>query len=328
MPMSGHYGWFFSHPQFHKNGTDVLSVFFCDYVFASCKFPRLWHVYQDFFFLTTNTTHKNSANPLHFLRQRNQKEHYTTMQIDQSIILKKIVEFPRHNVSVVEQRIEGVGSSLFYVAEEKPQRKSFSGSSFLIKVSVASTQEQARRAAAEVRALRRVRDHPTILEMIDSGCSAMNQAIGENKEDDAEAPLDEDRMYCLLFKECPQLSVRDIMEKHRCLKSTWMNIKIVMGIFRQMALAVSVLHAKESRVIHMDLRPDHFGLCKPSKEEATSCKYMVKLIGAGCAVEGSMSLASTSYRNRASRLINATTSKRYRAPEMVNLFLANELTDK
>lgn len=154
------------------------------------------------------------------------------MKIDQSIIrLKKNVEFPRHNVSIVEQRIKDVGSSLFYVAEEKPQRKSFSVSSFLIKVSVAKTQEQARRAAAEVQALYRVREHPSILQVIDSGCSAMNQFLGENKEDDAEAPLDEDRVYCLLFKECLCLSVRDIMEKHRCSKSRWMNIDNVMGSF-------------------------------------------------------------------------------------------------
>ena len=240
----------------------------------------------------------------------------------------KSVEFPRHNVSIVEQKIKAFGSSLFYVAEEKSQGHSFSGSSFLIKVSVAKTQEQARRAAAEIQALYRVQEHPSILKVIDSGCSAMNQFIGENKEDDEEALLDEDRVYCLLFKECPSLSVRDLMEKHRCSKSRWMNIDLVMGIFRQMALAVSVLHAKESRIIHMDLSLDHFGLCQPSKEESMECEYMVKLIGAGCAIKGNMSLDSKSHRNRASRLINAATSKRYRAPEMVNLVLANELTDK
>lgn len=46
-----------------------------------------------------------------------------------------------------------------------------------------------------------------------------------------------------------------------------------------MALAVSVLHAKESKVMHMDLRPDHFGLCEPSEEETMGCRYTVKLIG-------------------------------------------------
>jgi serine/threonine protein kinase len=256
------------------------------------------------------------------------------------------LEFPSLDVTVVE-RIDTSGSFLFYVAEEKA-RNNVSGTSrrkFRIKATVATTQEQARRASAEVRVLRRIPEHINILKLIDSGCSAVDQDFGEHEEHDEE-PLEENRLYCLLFKECPSRSVRDIMEKQRikfmknfndtpkgasqrAQNSGWMKIETVMGIFRQMADAVSVLHTTtESRTIHLDLRPDHFCAYKTSRETKMGCNYIVKLIGAGCAVDGTMSLDTTPDRIRAAYLINSTTTLSYRAPEMVDLLLADKLTDK
>lgn len=105
-----------------------------------------------------------------------------------------------------------------------------------------------------------------------------------------------------------------------------------------MALAVSVLHGptekhvtKESsaqhRIMHMDLRPDHFRVHKhnTSREDYT---YIIKLVGAECAVDATMSLDSIPDRKIAACLINANTTLRNRAPEMVNLLLADELSDK
>lgn len=79
------------------------------------------------------------------------------------------VKFPSLDVTVVE-RIDTAGSSLFYTAEEIA-RDHVSGTSrrkFHIKATVATTQEQARRAAAEVQALRRIPEHLNILKLIDS----------------------------------------------------------------------------------------------------------------------------------------------------------------
>jgi serine/threonine protein kinase len=266
---------------------------------------------------------------------------------DENGMLMRDVKFPCLDVTVVE-RIDTVGSSLSYTAEEKARdhvSTSTSRRKFRIKVTVATTQEQARRAAAEVLTLRRIPEHLNILKLIDSGCSAVDQGIREHVEHDSE-PLEEKRLYCLLFKDCPSRTVRDIMEKQRikfiqnsngtsngssqrAQNSGWMKIENVMGIFRQMADAVSVLHTtNETRAIHLDLRPDHFCAYKTSSETKMGCNYIVKLIGAGCAVDGCMSLASTSDRKRAALLINSRTTLRYRAPEMVNLLLADKLTDK
>lgn len=96
-----------------------------------------------------------------------------------------------------------------------------------------------------------------------------------------------------------------------------------------MADAVSVLHnTNELRTILLDLRPDYFCAYKTSRETKMGCNYIVKLIGAGCAVVGSISLDTTPDRKRAALLINSTTALKYRAPEMVNLLLADKLTDK
>jgi serine/threonine protein kinase len=284
------------------------------------------------------------------------KEKGITTMSDPIVMQKRDLEFPSNKVTVVEQRIEMVGPSEFYAAEEKPQGTRVAGASkqtFLVKATVTRTNDQAERAVAEARVLRRLPAHANILTMIDSGCSVMGPDIEEQDKDDAE-PLHEHRTYCLLFEGSPSRSVRDIMEKQqrifeRCLRlsngtsqrapnSGWMDINTVMGVFRQMALAVSVLHGpteknvtKESsaqrRTIHMDLKPDHFYVYK-NKTSSEDCKYIVKLIGAGCAVDISMRLDSIPDRKRAALLIDTHITQRYHAPEMVNLFLANELTDK
>lgn len=101
-------------------------------------------------------------------------------------------------------------------------------------------------------------------------------------------------------------------------------------MFRQMAVAVSVLHdgqLAERPNVHMDLRPEHFAAFKTSRDITKGCKYIVKLVGAGCAIEGEMPLYSTADRMKAARLIDSMTSTRYRAPEMINLQLADELNE-
>ena len=282
----------------------------------------------------------------------------TTMPSDKSVVHKRELKFPSLNVTLTDQRIETVGSSFYYVAEGKPPKKCVSSASkqtFRIKATVTTTREEAGRAMAEIRVLCRLPEHPNILTMIDSGCSVFDQSIGQDKEEDT-GPLEEHQVYCLLFNGFPSRSLRDIIEKHqrkvkKCDRlsigmsqgpqtSGWMDIETVMGIFRQMALAVSVLHGPmrpncaegskaQGKIIHMDLRPDHFCVYKKTSNEVmTGCKYIVKLIGAGCAVDSSMSLDSIPARKRALCLIKSTTLQMYRAPEMVDILLADELTHK
>lgn len=114
--------------------------------------------------------------------------------------------------------------------------------------------------------------------------------------------------------------------------SGWVDIETALGVFRRMAAAVKVLHGgyrsgRKVPIVHMDLRPEHFAAYKTSKDVTKGCKYIVKLVGAGCAIDGYMPLDSVADRMKAARLIDSTTSSRYRAPEMINLQLADELDD-
>lgn len=266
------------------------------------------------------------------------------MLTDKSILKKRDLEFPQHDVTVVGRQA-CIGASSFY--EAKPNSESSkSGTSvsrdrnFLMKATVASTREQARRAEAEVRILRRLPKHRNILQLVDSGCSEMESDPESHKCDD-NVLLDLRRVYCLLFQDNPSRNLRDIMAKHRDKldrstgNSGWIRVETALGIFRQMAVAVSVMHGtsndddqrQPSTIVHMDLRPENFAAFKTSRDINKGSKYIVKLVGAGCAMENGMPLYSVEERMKAARLIDSNTAPRYRAPEMVNLQLTDELTD-
>lgn len=261
------------------------------------------------------------------------------MLTDESVLKKRDLEFPTHDVTVV-RRIDTIGQSSFYEAKESPNspKNSSDGNTrnFLMKATVAATREQARRAEAEVRMLRRLPEHRNMLRLLDSGCSAAESSPANKKRDD-DVLLEVQRVYCLLFKDCPSRSVRDIMWKHRTKlaksggKSGWIDIETALGIFRQMAIAVSILHdgncQDERSTVHLDIRPEHFAAFKTSRDAHKGCKYIIKLVGAGCAIDDYMPLDTVADRMKAARLIDSTTSPRYRAPEMINLQLADELED-
>lgn len=255
--------------------------------------------------------------------------------------IRRDMAFPRYSVTITH-RLDDAGSSLFFGAEEQwPEERASvlsSKKSFLIKATVAETEEEARRIKSEIRVLRSLAEHHNILRMIDAGCSTLDQPVGRPA---VEETLDEERLYCLLMKDCPSRSVKSIIEKHRrrldrsifegSQRCGWIEERTVLETFRQMAVTISVLHNQAtawSRIIHMDVRPDRFCAFKIRKANVSSCKYLVKLIGAGCAIDDRMRLLSAQDRNRAARLIESNVSPRYRAPEMVNLLLADALTDR
>lgn len=252
-----------------------------------------------------------------------------TMLTEDSVLRKRDLEFPQHDVTVVRRK-ECTGPSCFYEAQPNPS--SVGDRNFLMKATCVATREQARRAEAEVRTLRRLPDHRNVLKLIDSGCSAM-ESDPDTKMCDDDVLLDVQRVYCLLFKECQSRSLRDIIQKHRLKldkrhSSGWIKVETALGMFRQMAVAVSILHdGRSNPIVHMDLRPEHFAAFKTSRDVTKGCKYIIKLVGAGCAIEGEMPLYSVADRMKAARLIDSYTILKYRAPEMINLQLADELND-
>jgi len=86
--------------------------------------------------------------------------------------------------------------------------------------------------------------------------------------------------------------------------------------FGQICNAVSYLHAQRPPIIHRDLKPVNFLI----KNGA------YKLCDFGSAVMGHTDLRSPESRQRAEEVINKTTTQMFRAPEMVDLYMAKRLT--
>jgi len=86
--------------------------------------------------------------------------------------------------------------------------------------------------------------------------------------------------------------------------------------FGQICNAVSYLHAQRPPIIHRDLKPVNFLI----KNGA------YKLCDFGSAVMGHTDLQTSESRRRAEEVVNKTTTQMFRAPEMVDLFMAKRLT--
>ena len=143
----------------------------------------------------------------------------------------------------------------------------------------------------------------------------------------------------------------------------YLDIDDVLAIFRQVVQAVSFMHnrgdgmitnhATDSNnahqhlppIIHRDLKPDNILLvtdpsamhpkehhgCNESIESLIKRKnkqWQVKLCDFGSAAIGKMSLVNEKDRHAAHEMIKTSTTQMYRAPEMVDLHLTNELNEK
>lgn len=86
--------------------------------------------------------------------------------------------------------------------------------------------------------------------------------------------------------------------------------------FGQICNAVSYLHAQRPPIVHRDLKPANFLI----KNGA------YKLCDFGSAVFGHVDLKTSEARNEAEEVIQKTTTQMFRAPEMVDLFMAKKLT--
>ncbi|KAL7532524.1 hypothetical protein ACHAXR_004687 [Thalassiosira sp. AJA248-18] len=86
--------------------------------------------------------------------------------------------------------------------------------------------------------------------------------------------------------------------------------------FGQICNAVSYLHAQRPPIIHRDLKPVNFLI----KNGA------YKLCDFGSAVMGHTDLRTPESRRKAEEVVNKTTTQMFRAPEMVDLYMAKRLT--
>ena len=88
--------------------------------------------------------------------------------------------------------------------------------------------------------------------------------------------------------------------------------------FGQICNAVSYLHAQRPPIVHRDLKPVNF-LVKNGA---------YKLCDFGSAVFGHVELKTPRARMEAEEVIQKTTTQMFRAPEMVDLYMAKKLTQR
>ncbi len=284
---------------------------------------------------------------------------------------KRDIEFMNHDVTVIKKMGE-FGTSYFYTATDdapqEVQRRSWRGAlkaerNLLIKATTASTKEEIRRAEKEVKLLRKLRHHPSMLKLIDCGFSFLGDEGGSNTSQ----PISTFRLYCMLFEPCPDILLSDFLAKQRR-KQRQANPRVILGkfglqddsenlgyieiatvldIFTQMCDAIKILHTyrktdrdieqnceDESRkygILHLDISPGRFlirQLSHPKAGTKSRPTYEVKLCSFGCVISGTMPLRSDTERVVASRVLETLTVDTYKAPELINLHRTQELTDR
>lgn len=281
---------------------------------------------------------------------------------------KRDIEFMHHAVTVLKKMGEFGTSYLYSAKDDAlpVHRKNWRGApladrNLLIKATTASTKDEVRRAEAEVKLLRRLRHHPSIPKLIDCGFSTFDDSDGSEEYSSRRAGNNK-RLYCMLFEPCPDYPLSDFLLKQRRKQkqakprgflgkfarkpnpedSGFLPILTVLDIFQQMCEGIKELHTYRKRdlrnaqrqgesrqygILHLDITPGRFVIRKV-RDGRKSADYEVQLCSFGCAYTGSLSIRNDAERRLASNMLDSVTTDIYRAPEMVNLQLSEELTDK
>lgn len=180
-----------------------------------------------------------------------------------------------------------------------------SGSSspqYVLKVTSILSRNQRDIAEKEAQLLQRL-SHPSIVKLIDT----CYRTVQTNKKERAQ--------HLILMEYCEGGHSMDVctklidQNKHFDLST----LIIAMG---QISNAVSYLHAQRPPIVHRDLKPENFLIKNGS----------YKLCDFGSAVFGHTELKTQKDRSEAEEVIEKTTTQMFRAPEMVDLYMAKKLT--
>ena len=153
---------------------------------------------------------------------------------------------------------------------------------------------------------------------------------------------------------------QEISEKLDKLSGGFLSIEDILEIFQQICAAVAFLHDRfdltrvqqnsgqttsqeiekmspeekekyRKPIVHRDLKPENILLVQPRNHSGIydgSFSWQCKLCDFGSAIEGRIPLTSREDRQNASDKIQKSTTQIYRAPEMIDLHMADELTEK
>lgn len=239
------------------------------------------------------------------------------------------ININHRNINVSKLLGEG-GFSYVYLVNDLSDKQTQSsdqkingGSPVLVlKVTSIHSRQQRDIAEKEAKLLSRL-SHPSIIKMHDS-CyrTAPQQAtgliggiVGVSKEKEQAAQKDVRPQHMILMEYCEGGHALDVCSKLAAAGQRF-ELSALIIAFGQICNAVSYLHAQRPPIVHRDLKPVNF-LVKNGA---------YKLCDFGSAVFGHVELKTQKARQEAEEVVQKTTTQMFRAPEMVDLYMANKLT--
>lgn len=194
----------------------------------------------------------------------------------------------------------------------------------VLKITSVHNTSQRHMAEKEAKLLQML-SHPSIVQVYDHGFLDSQNRVGENtpsNSSNGSTPnssgnllSSESSQHLILLEYCEGGTAFDAIKRMNKINTRFDLPSLVIS-FGQICNAVSYLHAQRPPIIHRDLKPVNFLI----KNGA------YKLCDFGSAVVGHTDLRSSESRRRAEELINRSTTQMFRAPEMVDLYMAKRLT--
>jgi len=254
-------------------------------------------------------------------------------------------------VSVIKQLGEGGFSFVYLVKEELPfppaqnasnsssaPTTALSGPSHLVlKITSIHSRDQRDIAQKEATLLQRL-CHPSIIKTYDTcyrsspsfASSAAHSIVtslsrglglptgGQNPPTGSQQPSSGSLLrpqHLILMEYCEGGHALDAMKRMSAQGERYTLHSLIIA-FGQICNAVSYMHAQKPPIVHRDLKPNNFLLQRGA----------YKLCDFGSAVFGTVSLEGVQARRDAEDVILKTTTQMFRAPEMVDLYMSECLT--
>lgn len=199
----------------------------------------------------------------------------------------------------------------------------------VLKITSIHSRQQRDIAEKEAKLLSRL-SHPSIVKMVDAcyrthpvthSGGGIGGIIGGGKGSDhgqssqGASPTNGRPQHMILMEYCEGGHALDVCNRMSAAGRRF-DLPSLIIAFGQICNAVSYLHAQRPPIVHRDLKPVNF-LVKNGA---------YKLCDFGSAVFGHVELKTAKQRAEAQEAIEKTTTQMFRAPEMVDLYMAKKLT--
>jgi len=184
----------------------------------------------------------------------------------------------------------------------------------VLKVTSIHSRSQRDIAEKEAKLLSRL-SHPSIIKMYHGCYRQTNSQQSSKRGKDATNGGKERPQHLILMEYCEGGHALDVCNRLASAGQRF-DLSALIIAFGQICNAVSYLHAQRPPIVHRDLKPVNF-LVKNGA---------YKLCDFGSAVFGHVDLRTSKARSEAEEVVQKTTTQMFRAPEMVDLYVAKKLT--